>query len=141
MKKSIAAARIAALLAVLFVGTSCLGIHIRQGVRDADRYFERARKDILKIQDEDPGRHGRVHQVCVLVHDRDSQELIEVSTPLWMANACLGMVAEAAEHEGDHGLKDRYDLDLRELGDLRRFGPGLLVEINDEDSHVLVWLR
>jgi hypothetical protein len=141
MKKSMTAVEIAAFLVVLLLGASCLGIQIRQGVRDADRYFDQARREIRRIEDEDPGRQGRVHQVCVLVHDRNSQELVEISTPLWMANACLDLASDAADHDWDHGLKDRYGLDLGELRDLRRFGPGLLVDINDRDSRVLVWLR
>ena len=141
MKKSMTVVEIAALLVLLLFGASCLGIHIRQGVRDADHYFDQARREIRRIEEEDPGRHGRVRQVCVLVHDRRSQELVEIDTPLWMANACLDIASDAADHDWDHGLKDRYDFDIGELRDLRRFGPGLLVDINDRDSRVLVWLR
>lgn len=141
MKRSITTARFAVLLAVLLFGVSCLGIHIREGVRDADRYFDRARQEIQSIQKEDPGRRGGVHQVCVLIYNRSSRELVEISTPLWMANACLDMISDAAAHDEDHGLGDRYDLDLKELKDLRRLGRGLLVEITDEDDRILVWLR
>ncbi len=144
MKKSTTTALFVTLLALLLLGSACLGVHIRQGVRDADSYFDRARREIDRIQAEDPDRHGPVHRLCVLVHDRHSHELVQVSTPLWLANACLDLGLSAAEHDRNNGLaecQERYGLDLRSLKDWDRFGPGLLVEVNDEDSRVLVWLR
>jgi len=144
MKKSTTAAFFISLLAVLLLGSACLGVHIRQGVRDADSYFERARHEIDRIQAEDPDRHGAVRRLCVLVHDRHSHELVEVSTPLWLASACLDAGLSAAEHDESSGLREcreRYGLDLRSLKDLDRLGPGLLIEVDDEDSRVLVWLR
>jgi hypothetical protein len=144
MKKSTTAALFINLLAVLLLGSACLGLHIREGIRNADPYFDRARSEIQRIQAKDPGRHGAVHRLCVLVHDRQSNDLVEVSTPLWLAEACLGVGLSAAEHDRESGLQDfseRYGLDLRSLKDLDRLGPGLLIEIEDEDSRVLVWLK
>lgn len=141
MKKSITMGGIVLVLAALLAGTACIGVHIRQGVRNADRYFDDARREIVRLEREDPGRRGDVHQVCVLVHDRRSEELVEINTPLWMANSCLDMVSDRADRDWDRGLGDRYDLDLKDLKDLRKFGPGLLVDINDRDSRVLIWLR
>jgi hypothetical protein len=141
MKKSMTALQIAGFLAVLTLGGACVGVRVRQGVHDADAYFEQARRDIRAIEAENPGRRGHVHQVCVLVHDRHSSELVEVTTPLWLANACLDLGLSAAEHDRDYGLHERYGVNLKALKDLKRLGPGLLVEINDEDTQVLVWLR
>lgn len=141
MKKSMIAVQIAGLLAVLILGGACVGIRVRQGVHDADAYFDRARHEIRRIEAEDPGRSGHAHQVCVLVHDRHSNELVEVTTPLWLADACLDMGLSASEHDRDYGLHERYGVNLKALKDLKRFGPGLLVEVNDEDTQVLVWLR
>jgi hypothetical protein len=141
MKKSMIAGRIAVLLAILTLGGACLGIRVRQGVHDADAYFDRARDEIRKIEAESPDRSGHASQVCVLVYDRHSAELVEVKTPLWLANACLDMGLSAAEHDRDYGLDERYGVDLKALKDLSRLGRGLLVEVNDEDAQVLVWLR
>jgi hypothetical protein len=58
-----------------------------------------------------------------------------------MANACLDLGLRAADHDRDYGFDKRYDVDLRALQDLSRFGPGLVVDINDEQSRILVWLR
>lgn len=141
MKKSMISVRIAALLAILVLGGACVGVRVRQGVHDADAYFDRARQEIRRIEAENPGRTGRAQQVCVLVHDRHSGDLVEVTTPLWLANACLDMGLSAAEHDRDYGLHERYGVNLKALKDLGRLGRGLLVEVNDEDAQVLVWLK
>ncbi len=140
MKRTTLIARIFIVLAALAVASACVGVHVREGVRDADRYFDRAKDEIDRIASHDPGRHGRVHEVCVLVHDRSSHELIEVSTPLWMAQACLDLAGES-DHDWEREIRAKCDIDIHDIKDLDRFGPGLVVEINDADSRVLVWLR
>jgi hypothetical protein len=140
MKKSTFIARIVIVLAALAVASACVGVRVREGVRDADRYFDRAKAEIDRIQSEDPGRRGRVHEVCVLVHDRGSHELVEVRTPLWMAEACLGLAADC-DRDWEREIRTKSDIDIHDLRHLDRFGPGLVVEINDPDSRVLVWLR
>jgi len=141
MKKSMTALQIAGLLALLVLGGACMGVRVMQGVHDPDSYFDRARHEIRRIETEDPARRGHVRQLCLLVYDRHSSELVEVTTPLWLANACLDLGLSAEEHDRDYGLHERYGVNLKALKDLQRLGPGLLVELNDEDSQVLVWLR
>ncbi len=140
MKRTTPTARFVIVLAALAVASACVGVHVREGVHNADRYFDRARAEIDRIAAHDPDRHGRVHEVCVLVHDRSSEELIEISTPLWMAEACLSLAAEG-DHDWEREIRAKCDLDIHDLKDLDRFGPGLVVEFNDPDSRVLVWLR
>jgi len=141
MKKSIIAVRTVALLVVIFATGACAGVHIREGVRNADAYFDRALRDIHELQVRDPGRRGGVSQICILVHDRHSAELVDIAAPLWLAETCLDLGLDAAEHERDYGLSERYNIDLNAFKDLRHFGPGLLIDIEEEETRVLVWLR
>jgi hypothetical protein len=141
MKKSITIAQITAILTVVLLAASCLGLSIHHGVRNPGAYFDRALGEIRDTEREDPARVGPVREVCVLLYDGDSGDLLEVNVPLGIANACLDLGATAAEHERDWNLVSGRGLDLRGVKDLRRFGPGLLAQINGEDGRLLVWLR
>ncbi len=141
MKKSITSAGIVILLALILLMTGCIGLRVHEGVADAGRYFDRAQAEIAGIQAADPDRTGRVRELCVLIHDQRSHELIEISTPIWVANACLELASDEAGGDWDRNLKDRIGFRLDEVKDLDRLGPGLLVELNDSDTRLLVWLR
>jgi hypothetical protein len=47
---------------------------------------------------------------------------------------------KTADEEEGFEFDDRYDFDWRDIKDLEKLGPGLLVEIEDEESKVLIWL-
>jgi hypothetical protein len=124
------------LVAILSAG--CF-VEVRH-VDDPRPAFDRARAEAAQ----EAGRPGRAHQVNVLVYERDDQQLVKVSLPLWIAR-------KIAKHEGggeidlddEVGERVRGRLQHRlRLEDLEKAGRGMLVEVEDDDgSQVLVWLR
>ncbi len=53
----------------------------------------------------------------------------------------LSLGENVAEDKNDFDFGRKYGLLLRELRDLDRFGPGLLIEVEDEENRVLIWTR
>jgi len=121
---------------------ACLSVQIIGHVDNPDRYFSKAYLQVEKLHQKYPHREGRAHRLYVLVHENSEGKLIQVSVPIWLVNACLhwGLKAAESEHEFRE-IKRRYDLDWRAIRDIGQFGPGLLVEVNDEDTKILVWLK
>ncbi|MGB8953122.1 MAG: hypothetical protein WCC06_10735 [Candidatus Aminicenantales bacterium] len=121
---------------------ACLSVQIIDNVHDPDRYFQRAHNQIERIHQVDPYRKGRAHRLFIIVHEYPEDEIIRVSVPLWLVNACvsLGLKYGESDHEFRE-LEERYSIDWRAIKDFGQFGPGLLVEVNDEKSKVLIWLK
>jgi len=134
-----------ALLAFVVLGLgACIGIRVESGVRDADRRFDRARDEIARLENHDPGRPRRANRLCLLIHDQDDGDLVSLSVPLWMVDLAMDLGRQAERHESRHAgrdLEDRYDVDWRALRDLGRFGPGLIAALEGDGDRVLVWLR
>ena len=124
-------------LLVAALTTGCF-VEVRH-VSDPGRAFERARAEAAEV-----ARHpGRAQQLNVLVYERDDQQLIKVSLPMWIAR-------KIAKHEGgeidfDDEVGERVQRRLEHrlrLEDLEKAGRGMVVEVEDDDgSQVLVWLR
>ncbi len=130
-------------LAALGLG-ACIGLRIENGVRNADRDFDRARDEIARLESRDPGRRSRAHRLCLLIHDRNEGDLVRLSVPLWMVDLAMDAGEQAERHErreGRRDLEDRYDVDWRSLRDIGRFGPGLIASVEGDDDRILVWLR
>ena len=56
-------------------------------------------------------------------------------------NAACTLIKEGMAKESEIDFKDRYDFDWSEIKDLNRIGPGLLVEVEDEENKILIWLK
>jgi len=130
----------AALALILLGFTGCIGIQVRHGVHDADAYFDRAEREIARLERHREDRPCRVHSLHLLAHDRREGELVRISVPLWMAELAMDIGADADRHH-DFDLEERYDVDWRALRDLDRFGPGLLVALASDHDRVLIWLE
>ena len=92
------------------------------------------------------GRGGGASQVNVLVFDPDDEKLVRIRVPMWLAKK----VYRIAEPDGELEIDlDGDDRDLARhlsrsvsLEALEKSGPGLLVEVDEDDGEqVLVWLR
>lgn len=121
--------------------TACIGIHIERGVHDADAYFEKAYREISRIESADPGRSRRAHRLCLLIRDADEDQIIRLSVPMWIVNACLDAGMKASDDGHDYDAREHYDLDWKAVKDLGRYGPGLLVAVEEERDKVLIWLK
>jgi hypothetical protein len=123
--RALATTVVAALL-----GTACL-VEVRQ-VKDAGPAFERARAQALRAAQEG----GRPNSLVVLAYDPHDGELARVKLPLWLCRKMKG------EIDLDGGDAAERALGALRWEDFERAGPGVLVEVEDEDGEqVLVWLE
>jgi hypothetical protein len=122
---------------------------------NADAAFREARAEAQRIA----GRSGSARQVNVLVFDPDDEKLVRIQVPMWLAKKVY-RTAEGRDDEkgrarppvnGD-GIEIDFDDSERDvarqlhrrvrLEDLEKAGPGILVEVEEDDGEqVLVWLR
>ncbi|MGD9346638.1 MAG: hypothetical protein PVH84_12290 [Candidatus Aminicenantes bacterium] len=111
-----------------------------RNVKNPDRYFASAYKRINHIHQKRPNREGRANSIRVLVYEASERQVVKVSAPFWLVNTCMDIGIKAADDDEGFEFDDRYDFDWRDIKDLEKLGPGLLVEIEDEESKVLIWL-
>lgn len=121
--------------------TACLGLHIMENVKNPKRYFKKAYRQIERIHNLYPERKSKPHSIYILIYEKLENKLIKVSAPFWMVNGCWDLGIWAAERDDYFDFGERYDIDWREIGDLNKIGPGLLVEVDDEQSKILIWLE
>jgi hypothetical protein len=140
MKKARRPVILIATMVLPLVLSGCLNVKVVEHVDDPGRYIDRALQRIEKIQSASPNREGHPHSLNVLVYDGDSRQIVQVETPLWIVHTAMDIGMHFAEHENDKKWGKRYDFDWKALSDFRQFGRGILVEVDDDDDKVLVWL-
>jgi hypothetical protein len=129
-----------ALLLAVWPSAGCL-IQIDH-CENAEAAFREARAEASRVA----GRSGSASQVNVLVFDPDDEKLVRIRVPMWLAKKAY-RIAEPdgeLEFELDHDDRDlaRHLKRRVSLEELEKAGPGLLVEVDEDDGEqVLVWLR
>jgi len=130
--------RIPAVLAAILLLISSAGCYVWVDSEPAslDRSRSRAQAKIARIESRPADKRGKPHSLKLWAYDREDDQLVKASVPLWLVKK---IVAHAEEGESD------------EEEDLVRFGitlekvcsspPGLLVKIDSEDEEVLAWLE
>ena len=141
MKISKRKTQIVAITFLVFFLSACLNVRIIENVKNPDRYFEKAYRQIEEIHLRYPDRERKPDAVHILIYEGKENKIIKVSTPIWLVNGCLDMGMWAAENESEIDFEDHYDFDLSEIKDLSRIGSGLLVEVEDEKNKILIWLK
>lgn len=111
-------------------------------VADPRPVFDAARAEASRLT----GRPGRAHELNVLVWNREDNELVRVSLPMWIVRRAERHVDwdDDDAFDGDRRAKDHVREALRHvrLEDLEKAGLGILAEVEEEDGNqVLVWLR
>lgn len=134
-------ARLALLIGLALSLTACFTVRVDRDVRRVDDYFERAAREIARLENDDLAHGRRPHRLCVLAYDADEGTVVQVSLPLWIVNMGLDMGLRADAEGHDFAARKRYDFDWKAVRDLDRYGRGLLVSVEEEKSRVLVWLR
>lgn len=133
--------QIAAIVFLVFFLSACLNVRVIENVKNPERYFEKAYRQIEEIHLRYPDRERRPDTVHILIYEGKENKIIKISTPLWLVNGCMDLGMLAAEKESEIDFEDRYDFDLSEIKDLSRIGSGLLVEVEDEKNKILIWLK
>lgn len=121
--------------------TACVGIQMVRDVDEPSRYFERAQARIEALRSQDPDRRGRPHRLHLLIHDGDARQLIRLSLPLWIVDGCLEGDDKAGDRRKKLSVERRYEVEWRSIRGLAELGPGLLLEVEDEENKILIWLE
>ena len=128
------------LVLVALTFTACPELSVSHVDSFPHEAFQTARQQIASISSDNPMRQGKAREMHLLVYDGDDGDLVRVVMPLTVVEWGVD-IAKANVDAGD------FDGQLNPLEhmspeDLRKLGPGLLVQVDDEeeDSHVLIWL-
>jgi len=119
--------------------SACFLVKIKRGVDDPNPYFRKAYRQLKRIHQKDPHREGSPRRMHILVYNDSSQELIRITTSLWIVDWCLDLGAKHAEWNGE--FNEEFEFDWRAIEDFSQLGPGLLVKVEAEEEKVLIWLQ
>lgn len=129
----------ALILVMVALVSGCFTVRIIKNVKNPDRYFNQAYRKIEAIHERHPNREGRTRRINVLIHQAQEHELVKISAPFWFVNTCMDIGITVSDEES-FDMDKKYDIDWRDIKELEQIGPGLLVEIDDEENEVLIWL-
>jgi hypothetical protein len=125
-------------LLTAFLSSACFKISIINDVRNPEKHFRRARRELDRLERSRTDRHRHPRRIHILLFEKSDHRLVRASSPLWFVDACLDISGWEDENER---FESRYDLSWRELRHCKDIGPGLLIEVDDEDTKLIVWLE
>lgn len=131
----------ALLILLPLIMCSCFNLSIIENVKNPDKYFRRAYRQIEEIHKKYPRRNGRAHTLHVWIYDGKDRKLVRASAPILVVNHVMDSGMDAAEASREFDFEEKYDIDWDGIKDLDRFGPGLLFELDDEKNRILIWLE
>ncbi len=131
----------ALLLFMLVFLCSCFNLTVVKNVKNPDKYFRKAYRQIEDIHRRYPRRGGHAHTLHVWVYDGPHRKLIRASAPLLIVNHVMDSGVDTDRVDQEFDFEEKYDIDWDGIKDLDRFGPGLLFELDDEKSRILIWLE
>jgi hypothetical protein len=121
---------------------ACFKVQVIGHARDPEAYFDKAYRQIDRLERDHPNRKGRAHELVLLIHEDSEDQIVKVSVPIWLVNFGIKVGMKAAEHDRhSNKWEDRYELEWRAIKDLGRLGPGLLVSIDEGRDRILIWLE
>jgi len=126
------------LFSILFFN-ACIKVHVVQNVRNPNRYFRRAMRQIEIIQRRARWRRVPAHSLHMLAYERDERKLFKIVIPLGAVDACLDIGVWTEEELDLKELESRHDFNWKEARNDGDAEPGLTAQFKDEDSRVLVW--
>ena len=133
------------LLVVLYL-SGCLYVDVIDDVKNPDRYFREAYREISGIPRNRFHRKQRPEQLHVLVYEKSERKIVKVILPVGIVDSCSDLEHWIEEEYDEFGFEKRYDLKRYKLNrkkfrNLKRKSPGYLAEFKDKDSKVLIWLK
>lgn len=139
--------RLGALILIMLYLSGCLYVDIIDNVKNPERYFREAHREIARIAPRDRfNRKHRPEQLHVLVYERSERKIVKVILPVGIVDSCSDLERWIEEECDEFGFEKRYDLKRYKLNrkkfkNLRHKSPGYLAEFKDKDSKVLIWLK
>jgi len=135
----------ALILTVLYL-SGCLYVDVVDNVKNPERYFREAYREISRISRNRFHKKHRSEQLHVLVYERSERKIVKVILPVGIVDSCSDLENWIEEECDEFGFEKRYDLKRYKLNrkkfrNLRHKSPGYLAEFKDKDSKVLIWLK
>jgi hypothetical protein len=122
------------ILPLILLMSGCFCVEIKKDVRNPNKYFRDAYQKIESLGKMFPERKGSVSAVHVLVYERSERQLIRVIAPMWIIDAGMN-------YADTYDVDTDCDFEIHEIKKLKDIGPGMLMEVDSEDSKVLIWLE
>lgn len=126
-------------LMIVALLSGCFTVRIIEKIENPDRYFEKAYAKVEQIHKRHPNREGRSRGINLLIYKQSDRELLKISAPFWLVNSCMDIGIKDSDNDS-LDIDEGYDIDWRDIKELEQIGPGLLVEIEDEQNRVLIWI-
>lgn len=122
--------------------TACFDIDVSECRSFPAAKFSAALERIERVERDRHGR-GRPHELRLLIYDGDDRELVELGIPFWMVKRMAADDHLDWDQPGGDCLKRHAKRSELRLEELKKRGPGLLMQVDDEeeDSHILIWLE
>jgi len=138
--------KLGALILIVLYLSGCLYVDVIENVKNPERYFREAYREIARIPRYRFHRNTRPEQLHVLVYERSERKIVKVILPVGLVDSCSDLEHWIEEECDEFGFEKRYDLKRYKLNkkkfrNLQRKSPGYLAEFKDKDSKVLIWLK
>ncbi|MFW6129204.1 MAG: hypothetical protein ACOC6P_03035 [Candidatus Aminicenantaceae bacterium] len=122
-----------AVLPALLLLSGCFCVEIKQNIKNPDKHFREAYRQIKSLHRMFPDRKGPVSHIHVLVYEESELQLIRVEAPMWLIDMCM-------DHCDTYDIDTECDFDFSEIKNFRDIGPGMLLEVDGENSKILIWM-
>ena len=128
------------LILIALTFTACPELSVSHVDNFPHEAFRTARQQIASISGDNPMRQGEAREMHLLVYDGEDGDLVRIAMPLTVVEWGVDFAKEDVDADDFDGQLN--PLEHMSPEDLRKLGPGLLVQVDDEeeDSHVLIWL-
>jgi len=138
--------KLGALILIVFYLSGCLYVDVVDNVKNPERYFREAYREIARIPSSRFHRKNPPEQLHILVYEKSDRKIVKVILPVGLVDSCSDLEHWIEEECDEFGVEKRYDLKRYKLNrkkfkNLRRKRPGYLAEFKDKDSKVLIWLK
>ncbi len=124
----------------LFAG-GCL-VEIKKYEKDPQPLFADAEQEVENALKQTAGRKAIPNDLHILVYEKGSRQLIRIRIPFWIL---IKMEDKEVDINVPGDFKDRpwanRDKIHFTLAELKKMGPGVVLNVNDDDDQVMVWLK
>lgn len=117
-------------------------VDISRNHEDPDRLFGETLDEIRRVEKDASLRGEKPKDIHLMVYEKDSRNLIRIRVPFWILEKFSD---ERSILEGAGDFRHRRWADASRvhvsLEGLKKMGPGVILQVNDRDSRLLLWLK
>jgi len=122
------------ILPIVLLMSGCFCVEVKQNVKNPNKYFRDAFRQIENLTKSYPERRGPVDNIHILIYEKSERELVRVIAPMWIIDAGMN-------YADTYDVDTDCDFEFQEIAKLREIGPGMLMEADGDGSRVLIWLE